>query len=196
MPGGKGPASPSDGDGFLGGNIGLIALFAGVVLLFGGIVAANQAGLFSGGGGGGDILSCEETFTGAQEHEHARLEVYLDSEEPYDFSQQRYQVADPRLHFEGGDGSMVHVHEIRPTLGCLFETLGWEVSPDRIETDTGAEYVANGEGDFEILVNGEPGERGFNQPIEQGDTYVVRYTSSPEDSGDGANQSDEGNQTE
>jgi len=182
LPGGKGPASPSGGESFVSGNLGLIALFAGVLLVFGGIVAANQAGFFDDGASAqGEVISCDEVFTGTQEHEHARLEVYLDSEEPYDFSAQRYQLADPRVHFENGrqdaNGAMVHVHETRPTLGCLFETLGWTVTQDKIVTDQGEEYVANGEGSFEILANGEPSDRGFNQPIIGQEQYVVRYTS-------------------
>jgi hypothetical protein len=165
--------------------MGLIALFAGVALIFGGIVAANQAGLFSDDGASGEVRSCEEVFTGSQVHEHARLEVYLGSDQPYDFSAERYQVADPRVHFEHGqrdaNGARIHVHEPRPTLGCLFETLNWNVGPDRIETDTGEVYQANGEGEIEVLVGGEPIDRGFNEPIVGQEQYVVRWT--PSDAG-------------
>lgn len=197
MPGGKGPASPTESDGFLSGNLGLIAIFAGVVLIFGGIVAANQVGLFADGQQG---ASCDDVFTGADVHEHARLEVYLDSEQPYDFSPERYQQAHRLIHFEHGqgdaDGATIHVHQARPTLSCLFETLRWSVSEDRIETDTGEVYEANGEGDIEILVNGEPSERGFAVPITQGDEFVIRYTPAAEDAPEtDGNDTGDGNAT-
>jgi hypothetical protein len=181
------------------GNLGLIALFAGVVLVFGGIVAANQAGLFDDGGaaGSGEIKSCGETFIGSNVHEHADLEVYLDSNQPYDFSPQRYQLADNRLHFEHGsgdaNGAKIHVHEARPTLGCLFETLNWRVAHDeagepvRIETDQGQVYEANG-ATLEVLVDGEPADRGFNHPIQQDETIVIRY--SPADEADDGTSND------
>lgn len=203
MPGGKGPATSSDGESFVSGNLGLIALFAGLVLIFGGIVAANEAGLFSGGGGtSGEVLSCEDTFVGSTVHEHASLEVYLDSDQPYDFSPGRYQLADNRIHFEAGaqdaNGATIHVHEARPTLGCLFETINWNVDqndadePVLIETDQGNVYEANG-GDIEILLNGEPADRAWNTPIQQGDSFTIRYTPG----GDAGGQTDDtGNDTD
>jgi hypothetical protein len=192
LPGGKGPASSTGGESFVSGNLGLIALFALVILVFGGIVAANQAGLFNEEtGAAGEVQSCEQTFVGSTVHEHASLEVYLDSDQPYDFSAGRYQMADRGVHFENGaqdaNGARIHVHEARPTLGCLFETLSWTVDqedgePVRIETDQGEVYTAD-EGDLEILLNGEPADRGWNTPIQQQDRFTIRYT---EDAG-GAN---------
>lgn len=182
MPGGKGPATGGDGEGFVSGNLGLIALFAVLVLAFGGIVAANQAGLFSEESGAqGSVLSCEETFTGRTVHEHARLRLYLDSDETYDFSAARYQVASPKIHFEERQsdgppgGARVHVHEARPTIGCLLQTLGWSVSEDSLTTDTGETYAADANHEFQFLVDGEPSDRGFNTPLEQRTTYTVRY---------------------
>lgn len=182
MPGGKGPASPSDGDGLVSGNLGLIALFGGVVLVFGGIVAANQAGLFGGSSStaSGDILGCEETFTGSSVHEHAQFNFYLNSSETFDFSQSQYQVADPRLHFEHGSqdgppgGATLHIHEGRPTIACLFQTLGWSVSPDSV-TISGETYAADASHEWRVFVDGEADDRGFNAPLEGQKTYTVRY---------------------
>lgn len=198
MPGGKGPASSSGGESFVSGNLGLIALFAGVVLVFGGIVAANQAGLFDdSGAGSGEVLSCEETFTGRSVHEHAGLEVYLNSSEPVDFSQQKYQLADNRIHFEGGDGRTVHVHEARPTIGCLFQTFNWQVGPDRLELPNGEVYEADANHEFEVLKDGEPADRGFDTPLEGQSQYVVRYTytGGASDGGDAASN-ESGNTSE
>lgn len=184
MPGGKGPATGAGGgDGFVSGNLGLIALFGGLILVFGGIVVANQAGIFEDGTttSSGEILSCDEVFTGGTSHEHARLNLYLDSDQTYDFSQARYQIADNRIHFEQGQqdgppgGATVHIHETRPTIGCLFETLGWSVSPDSLTIDTGETFAEDANHEFEFLVDGEPADRGFNTPLEGQSSYTVRY---------------------
>lgn len=126
--------------------------------------------------------SCRETLTGERTHEHARIELYLESEEPYDLSPERYQLADRRVHFEAGErdagGAIVHLHEAGATLGCVLETLGWQVGADRLVTDTGRTYEATPENPFEVFVDGDLSNEGFDQPIEGGKTYVLRYDSS------------------
>jgi hypothetical protein len=132
-------------------------------------------------GSPGEPASCSEVFTGERTHEHARVEVYLGSEELYDFSAERYQLADRRLHFEAGErdagGAIAHVHEAGATLGCLLETMGWDVSGDRLITDTGVTYESTPEAPFEVFVDGEPSRRGFDEPLEDGRTYVLRHDS-------------------
>lgn len=171
--------------------MGLIALFGGVVLVFGGIVAANQAGLFGGDSStvSGEIVGCEQSFTGSTVHEHAQFNFYLNSSETFDFSQERYQVASPKLHFEAGQrdgppgGATVHIHEGRPTIACLFQTLGWSVSPDSV-TISGETYAADATHEWRILVDGEPDEREFNTPLEGQKTYTMRYVyNAPADGG-------------
>lgn len=194
MPGGKGPASPSGGEGLVSGNLGLIALFGGIVLVFGGIVAANQAGVFGDGGGQAEgVLSCDDTFTGARLHEHAQLNLYLDSDQTFDFSKARYQVADGRIHFEHGsgdgppNGATVHIHEGRPTLGCLFQTLGWQVSEDKLVLDTGETYAEDENHEFRITVDGEASERGFNEPLLAQSSYTIRYVTTDGGTADAGN---------
>lgn len=187
--GGKGSAATG---GLLSGtNLGLILVFIGFVVILGGIALASNMGWIGGDGasaGGG--ASCDETLIDKSVHEHARLEVYLDSEETYDFSAERYQLATGFLHLENGqddasNGATVHVHQARPSLGCFFETIDWQVSQDRIVTDTGDTYEENG-GEITITVDGEPAD--VTAPLVQGSVYVVEYT--PGDAGgtDGGNE--------
>jgi hypothetical protein len=173
-------------------------MFAGVVLVMGGIALANSQGWFSDSPESVEgVKSCDEVVDKStlreEFHEHARLEVYLNSDTPYDFSRERYQQAASFVHFERGaqdaNGAQIHVHASRPTLGCLFETLDWTVGPDRIVTDTGEEYVVDEDHKLDILLDGEPAPRGWNQPIVGGSPFVVEFA--PVDSG----SSDDGNQS-
>lgn len=187
--GGKGSAATG---GLLSGtNLGLILVFIGFIVILGGIAVASNMGWIGGddaGATGG--ASCEETLIDKSVHEHARLEVYLDSEQTYDFSGSEYQLATQFLHLENGEedarnGAMLHVHQARPSLGCFFETIDWQVSPDRIVTDKGDTYVEDG-GEITITVDGEPAD--FSAPLVQGSVYVVEYTPGEETSSDDGNQ--------
>lgn len=126
--------------------------------------------------------SCEEVLTGRRTHDHARVEIYLDSERPYDFSPERYQLADRRIHFEAGQrdagGAIIHLHEAGATLGCVLETLGWNVDADRLVTDRGEVYPETSQTPFEVFENGQPSPEGFDAKMAGGNTYVLRYNSS------------------
>lgn len=161
----------------------------------GGIALANSQGWFSSGPSTAEgVKTCDEVIqSGVQQnfHEHAELEVYLNSDTPYDFSPDRYQVAAGFVHFEQGpqdaNGATIHVHASRPTLGCLFETLDWSVGPDQIVTDTGEEYIVDENHELRVLENGQPAQRGWNQPIVQDATYVIEFTQVSDSPDDGTN---------
>lgn len=127
-----------------------------------------------------ELPECD-SLGGREVHEHAKLYVYLNSSEPYDFSPDRYQLAARPVHIEGGerdaDGAIVHVHEARPTLACFLATLGWNVTDERIETDTGAVYEEDARHGIEIEVNGSAAPDGFETNLTHRATYEVRYTS-------------------
>lgn len=174
--GGKGPGGGGGtGGGLSGSTMGMIALFAGLALVLGGIAVADQFGVF----GSSTVGKCD-TLEGRGLHEHAELYVYLNTSEPFDFSPNRYQVQEGFVHFENGRSpgpdTQLHIHEARPTLGCAFSTLGWTVSPGKIVTDQGDEYVDDANHDLEILVDGEPADEGFRTLLVGQRTYEVRYT--------------------
>lgn len=169
--GGKGPGSEGAGGGGLSGSaMGLIALFVALALVFGGLAIGDRAGWF-----GEDTATSCDTLEGREVHEHAELLVYLDSDTAFDFSPQRYQVQEGFVHFEGGSSPpdrTVHVHEARPTLGCLFGTIGWTVGENKVTTDTGESYTTD-EYDIRVLVDGEPAEDGFETKLFGEVTYEV-----------------------
>lgn len=119
-------------------------------------------------------------------HEHADLEVYLNSTEPYDLSAERYQLAAREVHLEEGDadaeGATIHIHEDGLVLADFFASIGWEVGPEAITTDTGDTHAVDAENTLEILVDGQAAEDGFQAPLEEGASFVVRYTHAQGDS--------------
>lgn len=119
------------------------------------------------------------TLTGRTVHDHAKLLVHLDGDEPFDFSPERYQLATRTLYIEGGErdanGTIVHVHEARPTLDCLFDTLGWEVSNRSILTDTGEVYAENETHRIVVTRDGDRLVDGFRTQLEHGRRYVVSF---------------------
>lgn len=194
--GGKGPGPGGGaGGGISGSTMGMLALFAGLVLILGGIAVADQFGLF----GASTADDCD-TLEGRSLHEHAELFVYLNSSEPFDFSPQRYQVQEGFVHFEGGRAqgpdTTVHIHEARPTLGCLFGTVGWQVSGDEIVTDQGDVYAEDANHQIEILVDGKPAEDGFRTLLVGQRNYEVRYTYTGDaGAGNQTDGNDTGNET-
>ncbi|PSG97461.1 hypothetical protein BRD56_05230 [Thermoplasmatales archaeon SW_10_69_26] len=125
--------------------------------------------------------SCSETLDGQRTHDHARIELYLDSERPFDLSPERYQLADRSIHFEAGDrdagGAIVHLHEGGATMGCMLEALGWNVDHDRLILDDGTTYQTTDDTPFEVFVDGSRSPDGFDTRLEHGRTYVLRYNS-------------------
>jgi hypothetical protein len=112
-------------------------------------------------------------------HEHAELEVYLDSSQPYDFSAERYQLAARDVHLEEGaddaEGATIHMHAEGLTLQDFFASIGWEVSTEAITTDTGETYAADGNATITVTRDGQPVEAGFAVPLEPGASYVVEH---------------------
>lgn len=185
--GGKGPGGTSGG--LSGTTMGMIALFAGLIIVMAGLAIGENMGWF----GAGAATDCDG-LEGTQVHEHATILVFLDEDEPFDFSASKYQMREGFLHFEQGHDPpdrLIHIHERRPSLGCMFGTLDWYVSEDRVETDTGETYEANETHEIRILVDGEPAteafqeiDQGFEAPLVGGNTYEVHYIHEDEETPD------------
>lgn len=173
-----------------GTTMGMIALFAGLALVLGGIAVADQFNLIGDSTG----VSCGEVQVG-NIHEHAEIQLYLNSSQVFDFSPQKYQLQSDFIHFEQGQqpgpDTTAHIHSTpgtRPSIGCMFSTLGWQVSEDKIVTDTGETYPVDENHELTILVDGEPADEGFAAQLIGGSTYEIRYEYTGPASG-GGNQS-------
>lgn len=123
----------------LGGVLLIAAAVVGYVIFIGG----------SGGAGNGPGAM-------GSAHEHGTMEMVVLGE-PVDFSQDRYQLAADRFHFEAGNGEVWHAHASGVTLQWAMGTLpGIEVTADSV-TYRGTTY-ADSDPEYEVVieVNGEP----------------------------------------
>lgn len=99
-------------------------------------------------------------------HEHANISVIFGGKN-VDFSQNKYQLRSPFVHFEEGNGKVVHVHAKGVTLKYLFETLGWKIEKGCIVTEFGK--YCNGT----IKVNGGKADIGYE--IKNGEFIEVVF---------------------
>lgn len=125
-------------------------------LFVAGLFAAGiLASVFFMGGDGSTSGEYEhvEHYPSGQAHEHGQWHMEVNGEE-IDFSQDKYQVADDKFHFEGGDGERWHAHAQNITIQYALATLGFEVTENHVRfNDT--TYERPEEATVTVLVNGE-----------------------------------------
>lgn len=111
-------------------------------------------------------------------HAHLYFAVSLEGER-IDFSQERYQLADRRVHFENQDGEILHVHAEDVTVRYTLRTLGIGINGTCITS--GEVRCANSTHDLRVYVDGEVLEDPLSYVPRQDDNVMVWY--GPEDEG-------------
>ncbi len=111
-------------------------------------------------------------------HTHLYFAISVDGER-IDLSQERYQLADRRTHFENGDGEILHVHAEDVTVRYTLKTLGIGLNETCITT--GETRCANSTRDLRVYVDGEVLEDPLTYVPRQDDSVMVWY--GPEDGG-------------
>lgn len=124
---------------------GPIAL--GVVLVA--AVAVVAYVIFIAGGGGGTAAG--QPHSVGSVHYHGTINATIDGQQ-LDFSRPRFQRPQeyPAFHFEGGDGSIWHVHAQDVTLAYAMNTLGIGVADSSVTFD-GTTYRDNSS-EWEVVV--------------------------------------------
>lgn len=184
---GKGGKGPGGGSGGLSGTtMGMIALFGGLVIIMGGLTIGDTMGWFGGGG----QSYCGDVLTGDRMHEHSDFLVYLDSQDPYDFSPIGYTLeggtGTSAAHFHHGSEApnpVIHLEERRANVGCVFEAIGWSITDEFIQTGDGERYEAGDGYEIHILMwdpmdpedEPAPADRGLHHPMISGMSYMVVY---------------------
>jgi hypothetical protein len=107
------------------------------------------------------------TYQPEQVHYHANFAVYVNGQrEEFKGAQYYQEVAactaehgftnpQQRAHMHDNINDVVHVHDHAVTWGQFFNNIGWAVSSDIIETDSGTKYIADGANKVHVLVNGQ-----------------------------------------
>lgn len=84
-------------------------------------------------------------------HTHQDMKVYINGK-AIDFSLPKYQLRSRAVHFEGGDGFVIHTHATGMTLAYALNTLG--IKLDECLTVDGVRYCNSSNSTLKIYVNG------------------------------------------
>jgi hypothetical protein len=127
--------------------LGLMLVVAGATLAFSFATSTDNAPDISD-----DI---PEPGAAGSVHQHGTMAVVVDGEQ-IDFSQQKYQRQNDKVHFESGGGESLHIHATGVTPAYTLETLGFTLAENGSTVEfQGAKY-SRADGDtVQYQVNGQ-----------------------------------------
>lgn len=100
----------------------------------------------------GPVQGPQEPGQPGTAHAHLYFAVSIEGER-IDFSRERYQLEDRRVHFENRDGEILHVHAEGVTVRYTLETLGIGFNGSCLAT--GRTLCSNSTHDLRVYVDGE-----------------------------------------
>lgn len=107
------------------------------------------------------------TYNPVRVHYHANFAVYLNGQREQFKGTQYYEeegtmcskqeIVTPmsRSHMHDNVNNVVHVEDQAVTWGNFFQSLGWNIGPDFIETPNGQMYTDSGNAVLHIIVDGQ-----------------------------------------
>jgi hypothetical protein len=110
-------------------------------------------------------------------HEHAAFKLFINNEEAVDFSLPQYQVKSRFIHFEAGDGNLVHRHATGVDMGFLFESFGMKFDNQCVTLTNGTSYCNDGENTLKFFVNGARNDMYDKYVLKDGDKILLSYGS-------------------
>ena len=106
-------------------------------------------------------------------HIHADIKVYVNGN-PIDFSQPKYQLRSKYVHFENGDGNVVHVHAKGVTINFMLNTLGMNLDSKCLTIDS-QKFCNQGNKSIKFFVNGKRNYEFGNYVIKDLDKILISY---------------------
>jgi hypothetical protein len=107
------------------------------------------------------------TYAPAKVHYHANFAVYLNGQQ-FQFKGPQYyeeegavcaqntaKTPKERAHMHDNINSVVHVEDNAVTWGDFFNTLGWSVGQNFVQTDDGTMYQESGDSKLHVVINGQ-----------------------------------------
>ncbi|HED38762.1 MAG TPA: hypothetical protein ENI76_11050 [Ignavibacteria bacterium] len=107
-------------------------------------------------------------------HKHLSILAFI-AGAPINFSQDKYMLKDPLVHFEESDGSIIHVHTTGVTLPFFFDTLGIDMQNKCIILDTGLQYCNTESNTLRTIINGVEIIDIESYELKHGDIVLVNY---------------------
>ncbi|MEM2759440.1 MAG: hypothetical protein QXU32_06445 [Nitrososphaerales archaeon] len=108
-------------------------------------------------------------------HEHAAFKLFINNQEPVDFSLPQYQVKSRYIHFEDANGVILHRHATGVDIGFLFESLGMKFTNQCITLGNGTSYCNDGDKTVKLFVNGVRNEMYDKYVLQDGDKILLTY---------------------
>ena len=109
-----------------------------------------------------------------EEHEHAAILVVVHGQK-LDFSLEPFQSKSPWIHFEGGNGEIIHRHAAGITLGFLFDTIDINLNDECISYKESTEFCSDETNTLQFFINGEQINSIRNYEIKEGDKILITY---------------------
>jgi len=114
------------------------------------------------------------TFVSGSAHEHASLFVKI-HDDPFDFSQERFQLRSAFIHLENNNGYIIHRHSVGVTIGYLFDTLNLGLTPDCFTFDDGRKFCTNDDYTLKFYINERQVDDLRKYQIFDGDYILISY---------------------
>jgi len=105
-------------------------------------------------------------------HEHVDFKMFLLGQ-PFDF--RSYQLRSQYVHFEGGDGDVIHKHATGVTLDFFFKTLRMSFNKNCIVLDNGTRYCDDGTNTIKFYVNGNQSNLFEKYELHDLDKVLISY---------------------
>ncbi len=114
------------------------------------------------------------TFVFGSAHEHASLLVKI-HDDPFDFTQEQFQLQSPFIHLENDNGYVIHRHSEGITLENLFQTLNLGLTPDCFTFDDGRKFCTNDDYSLKFYINEKKVDDLRDYQIFDGDYILISY---------------------
>lgn len=118
-------------------------------------------------------------------HVHSDFVLFLDGEE-IDLSDDKYQsktahILHADVHLHDNNDEVIHRHDHGITLGEFFGSIGFDLTPDCITSDTGTLFCTNDPNELMVFVNDERIED-FANYVNQEEDRILIYFGDKDDS--------------
>jgi hypothetical protein len=137
------------------------------IVLIGFMLAFTIAGL-------SDLKQAESSFIFGSAHEHASILIKI-HDDPYDLTQERFQLQNSYIHLENSNGHVIHRHSEYVRLSYFFDTLNLGLTKDCITLDDRREFCSNSEYSLKFYINGKQVQDIRDYLIFDGDLILVSY---------------------
>ncbi|MFT7644927.1 MAG: hypothetical protein ACI9BF_000592 [Candidatus Paceibacteria bacterium] len=135
----------------------------------------------------GNLLPTEDKYqhpigysdTPEEVHVHSDFVLFLDGEE-IDLSDDKYQsdtahIMHADIHLHGNDDEVIHRHDHGITLGVFFGSIGFDLTPDCITSDTETLFCTDDYNELMVFVNDERIEDLVNYVNKEEDRILIYF---------------------